>query len=127
MMRRLFLIIAIALVSTPSFSSDLAKGDVLFCTSDFFYGTNVDKADEIKRYKNESIRLSISNTAIKFGTSGYFADSEMPIRDFKQWTVTAQDKYSTFELDAYQSKISFYYASANPFGMALMRGSCDKF
>jgi hypothetical protein len=116
-----------AFLASPTLSADLNVGDVVFCTSDIFYGTNVNKADEIKRYKNESIRLSISNNAIKFGTSGYFADSEMPIRDFKQWTVTAQDKYSTFELDAYQSKISFYYASANPFGMALMKGSCDKF
>ena len=126
-MNKHLLAITLTLMSNPVLSADINIGDVMFCTSDFFYGTNVNKVNEIKRYNNENIRLSITNTAIKFGTSGYFADSEMPIRDFKQWTVTAQDKYSTFELDAYQSKISFYYASANPFGMALMRGSCDKF
>lgn len=120
--------ITLSLLSHPVFSSELKVGDVLYCSSDLlYYGENVAQANDIKLYKNENFRLRISNHTIKFGSSGYFSESEIPTRELTQWRVIAQDKYSTFELDAYEAEISFYYASANPFGMALIKGSCDTF
>ena len=126
MIRRLLMIIALALVATPSLSSDLANGDVLFCTSDFFYGAEGVEADA-KRYKSQNLRVNISQNLIKFGGSGYFKNTSMNVKKFKSWEVVAQDEYSTFVFGTIGSKISFYYAGANPFGMAFMRGNCDKF
>ena len=126
MTTRSVLIISLALLSTPSFSSDLATGDVLFCTSDFFYGVQGSEADA-KRYKSENFRVNITQNAIKFGGSGYFKNTSMNVKKFKSWEVLAQDEYSTFVINTISSNISFYYADANPFGMAFMRGTCDKF
>ena len=78
-MTRSFLIIAFALVSTPSFSSELSTGDVLYCTSDFFYGVVGSEADA-KRYKSQNFRVNISRNAIKFGGSGYFENTSMNVK-----------------------------------------------
>ena len=126
-MRKLLAIITLALLSNPVISADLKIGDVLYCTSDFFYGTNVNNITEVKRYNVENFKLSISQNSVDFGSSGYFSNTSMPTREIKMWSVIAQDEHSTFGIDAHENDIYFNYASANPFGMAMMKGSCDKF
>ena len=126
-MKKLLAIITLALLSNPVMSADLKIGDVLYCTSDFFYGTNVNNITEVKRYNVENFKLSISQNSVDFGSSGYFRNTSMPTREIKMWSVIAQDEHSTFGIDAQSNDIFFNYASANPFGMAMMKGTCNKF
>ena len=119
--------VMVAFLSSPALSADLNVGDVVFCTSDIFYGIDGDKSSEVKRFKNENFKFNLTKSTIKFGSSGYFSNSAMPVKVLNSWSVTAQDEWSTFEIDVWEGKISFYYASANPFGLPLMRGNCDKF
>ena len=126
-MKKLLAIITLALLSNPVMSADLKIGDVLYCTSDFFYGTNVNNITEVKRYNVENFKLSISQNSVDFGSSGYFGNTSMPTREIKMWSVIAQDEHSTFGIDAQSNDIFFNYASANPFGMAMMKGTCNKF
>jgi len=129
-MKKLLAIITLALLSNPVMSADLKIGDVLYCTSDFFYGTDVNNITEVKRYNVENFKLSISQNSVDFGSSGYFRNTSMPTREIKMWSVIAQDEHSTFGLDTQRlgsKDIFFNYASANPFGMAMMKGTCNKF
>ena len=126
-MKKLLAMITLALLSNPVMSADIKIGDILYCTSDFFYGTNVNNTNEVKRYGVQNFKLSISNNSVDFGSSGYFSNTSMPTREIKIWSVIAQDEHSTFGIDAHSNNILFSYASANPFGMAMMKGSCDKF
>ena len=126
-MKKLLAIITLALLSNPVMSADLKIGDVLYCTSDFFYGTDVNNITEVKRYNVENFKLSISQNSVDFGSSGYFRNTSMPTREIKMWSVIAQDEHSTLGIDAQSNDIFFNYASANPFGMAMMKGTCNKF
>lgn len=126
-MSKSFLAMAIISLSNPALAADLIVGDVLYCTSEFFYGTEVDDLSKVARYDQQNFRLKIFDKSIDFGSSGYFSNSSIPLKELEVWGLNAQGENSTFRLFAYEGDISFNYASANPFGMAIMRGTCDKF
>lgn len=124
--RKILLFFAISFICNPVLAADLKVGDVMYCNSEIFYGALPSDAD-IKRFKAENFRVNVSKDTIVFGSSGYFSDTNMQIKELQSWRLIAQDEYSTFSLNAYAENTSFTYASANPFAMAVIRGTCDKF
>ena len=126
MMNKHMLTIALTMLTHPVCAAELQNGDVMYCTSDFFYGATP-RDSKVHPYVAENFRISLSKTSVKFGSSGYFKDTVMPIEKLKPWAATAQDDDSTFQLHTYNEEISFTYASSNSFAMALMKGSCNKF
>ena len=126
-MTKTFLAVAIISLSNPAIAAGLKVGDVLYCTSDYFYGSDVDNLNNVVRYKTQNFKLRVSDSSLVFGSSGYFSETTIPVVEFQPWKVIAKDEFSNFQLGAYSNNISFNYASANPFGMALIKGTCDKF
>ena len=113
----------------PLYSAELYVGDVLYCASDYFYGSEKINANSLVRYKTENFKLSVSNNSLRFGSSGYFKNSSMPFRLRNEYQIIAQDDYSTFRIESSfnSDELIFTYASANSFDMGIMKGSCNKF
>ena len=106
-------------------------GDVLYCESDS--GAFVQSPDyEFKKWITQKFRFKIeSEEIIKFGSNGYFNNSEYKIVN---WFDPNEDGILDMYLEAktyvqYFNLLDgrFTYSSTSPYDLSMMTGTCDKF
>jgi hypothetical protein len=119
---RTILITFLLALATKASSSEFNVGDVFFCTSDS--GAFVEPPDyNLAKWKPENFKFTITeDNRIKFGSSGYFANTDKIILRMS-YDLKAQDQVSLFHLQSGR----FHYASASGLGSSIMSGTCDKF
>ena len=145
-MKKLLAILSVVLFANQASADEIKVGDVYYCNSTVTAGLgetfDLSKNQSIKSFEPENLRFKITNgaftlkddefasiTMIEFGKTGFFANETMLAEIKKPSLLTAQSAWATFLLqtDDEVGGTVFTFASANPWRLILIAGSCDKF